>query len=198
MKATQAMVYGSAGVSKNDSSRGILRKVAVAMFIACAFESSYANKFGIVDMQKVILNVSEGKAARAKLEEEIKKIDADLKKERDALNKMGKDIQGQAALLSEAARATKQQEFQEKFMELRNKEMKLQQEIKAKEQNATQDIAMKVAKMVEKMSQKQDFDAVFETSSAGLLYLKNPTNLTDEVIKTYEAENKVTEPAKKK
>lgn len=142
-------------------------------------------RFAVIDMQSVILNVEEGKAARAELEGEIKKKEAEFVKQKAELDKMNEEWKGQAAVLSESARMKKQQEFQEKFLELRNAEMTFQQEIKRREQKATQKIAMGVAKLVEDISKAQGFEAVFETNSAGLLYLKDPVDLTKEVIAAY-------------
>ncbi len=147
---------------------------------------SAASKFGVVDMQAVILNVSEGKAARSTLEKEIKAKEKDFLKEKKELDKLNEDWKKQAAILSESARAKKQQEFQQRFMALRNSEMTFQQEIKRKEAKATQGIALKVAKIVEGIAKKQGLQGVFESNTAGLLYLKNPINLTKVVIDSYE------------
>jgi len=148
------------------------------------------DKYGIVDMQEVILNVEEGKKARAALETEIRAKEAELLKKREELDKMNNDWREQAPLLSEQARMQKQQEFQEKFMGLRNEEMNFQNEIKRKEQLATQKIALAVSQLVNDLAEKRGFEMVFETSSAGLLYLKNPVDLTDDVIKAFEASSK--------
>lgn len=149
-----------------------------------------ASKYAVVDMQTVILNVSEGKAARKKLEVQIKAKEKSLQKEKEALDKMNKDWKSQAPLLSESARFKKQQEFQEKFMNLRNEELKFQQEIKQKEQEATQKIAVSVTKLVSELAKKRGYEMVFETSSAGLVYLKDPVDITKEVITAYESQAK--------
>ena len=73
-------------------------------------------KYGVVDMQQVILSVEEGKAARAQLEGEIKAKESELQKQKEELDKMNNEWKNQAALLSEDARMKKQQEFQEKFL----------------------------------------------------------------------------------
>lgn len=143
------------------------------------------SKFAVIDMQAVILNVDEGKAARSELEAEIKKKEAEFAKQKAELDKMNEEWKGQAAVLSESARMKKQQEFQEKFLELRNAEMGFQQDIKRREQKATQKIAMGVAKLVEDISKAKGYEAVFETNSAGLLYLKDPVDLTKDVIAAY-------------
>ncbi|NRA66482.1 MAG: OmpH family outer membrane protein [Pseudobacteriovorax sp.] len=137
-------------------------------------------------MQAVILNVDEGKQARADLEKEIKGKEAELMKKKAELDKLNKNWKDQAALLSEEARLKKQQEFQQKFMALRNDEMKFQSEIKRKEQMATQKIAVSVSKMVNDLAKARGYEMVFETNSAGLLYLKDPVDLTKEVIAAFD------------
>lgn len=143
-------------------------------------------KYGVVDMQRVILNVEEGKNARAELEKEIKAKEKELMKRKEELDKLNQDWQKQAALLSEQARMKKQQEFQQKFLSLRNDEMSFQNEIKRKEQEATQKIAIAVSKMVNDIAKDRGFKMVFETNSAGLLYLENPVDLTSDIIAAYE------------
>ena len=143
-------------------------------------------RFGVVDMQQVILAVAEGKQARQKLEREIKAKEKLLKQSRSELEQLNKELQSQAALLSEAAKFKKQQKFQEKFLSLRNAEMEFQVEIKRKEQQATKAIAGKVAQLVEKLAQQLSLTAVFETNSAGLLYVRSPVNLTERVIEAYD------------
>ncbi|MEZ4741234.1 MAG: OmpH family outer membrane protein [Bdellovibrionota bacterium] len=166
----------------------------IFLVIPLSVEGSEA-KYGVVNMQKVILSVTEGKTARSTLEKEIKAKEAELLKKKQELDKLNADWKNQAPLLSEEARMNKQKSFQEKFLALRSEEMKFQQEIKQKEATATQKIAIKVAGMVEKMAAKRKLEAVFETNSAGLLYLKDPIDLTDTVIAEYD---KVNTTAKKK
>lgn len=145
-----------------------------------------ASKFAIIDMQKIILTVNEGKAARSKLEKEIKKKESELQKQKKELDKLNKAWKEQAPLLSESARIKKQQEFQEKFINLRNQEMTFQAEIKRKEQQATQDIAIKVTKLASDIAKTNKYDMVFETSSSGLIYLKDPIDITTKVVSAYE------------
>ena len=169
--------------------------MASFLLVFMASSASYADnkataRYAVVDMQSVILNVNEGKEARAKLEKEIKEKEAELTKSKEELDKMNNEWKTQAPLLSEAARLKKQQEFQEKFVELRTREMDFQKEIKGKEQMATQKIAVAVTKLVNELAKSRGYEMVFETSSAGLLYLKDPYDLTKEVTDAYEAQSK--------
>jgi outer membrane protein len=146
---------------------------------------SMAAKYGIIDMQAVILNVDEGKQARADLEKKIKAKESEFVKRREELDKMNKDFQGQSALLSEEARLNKQKEFQEKFLALRNDEMAFRDSVKQDEQKATQGIAAKVEGMVKKLATEKGLEVVFEINNAGLLYLAQPVDLTKDVISAY-------------
>lgn len=166
--------------------KAIFGAMSLALILAAApVVAAEGGKFGVVDMQQVILSVEEGKAARAALENEIKAKEAELQKSKEELDKMNKEWKDQAALLSEDARMKKQQEFQEKFLALRNSEMEFQANIKRKEQKATQQIAMKVAAVVDAIAKDKKLTGVFETNSAGLLYLESPVDLTQLVITEY-------------
>jgi len=168
----------------------MMAMVQAVLFGANAYAVDSARKYGVVDMQSVILAVEEGKTARAELEKQIKSKEGEFQKQKEELDKMNNEWKNQASILSEEARMNKQKEFQEKFLALRNAEMEFQQDIKRKEQKATQTIAIKVAGLVEKMAKEKKLEAVFETNSAGLLYLENPQDMTKEVIDRFGKESK--------
>src|SRR5690606_13065880 len=107
----------------------VLMALPLMLLAAAPAMAAEAPRFGVVDMQQVILSVEEGKQARASLENEIKAKEAELQKQKEELDKMNKEWKDQAALLSEDARMKKQQEFQEKFLALRNAEMEFQANI---------------------------------------------------------------------
>lgn len=162
--------------------------LTVSLIPTKSFSLDKANanvKIGILDMQKVILNVEEGKKARASLETEIKSKEAYFMKLKQELEKMNKELQEQSALLSQQARQEKQNIFQEKFLKMRNEEMEFQNNIKKKEQEETQKIASKAASFSESLAKKHDLELVLEPHSSGLVYIKHPIDITDEVIKMF-------------
>lgn len=157
----------------------------LALNATAAFAVTGKGRYGVVDMQSVILAVDEGKEARGSLEKEIRAKEEEFGKKKTELDKMNEEWKTQSAVLSEAAKTQKQQEFQEKLMGLRNAEQEFQGDIKKKEQKATQKIAMKVAGMVERMAREKGLEIVFESNSSGLLYLDTPVDLTKDVIAAY-------------
>ena len=183
---TLLLLTAPASAAKNPSPAPQAKGTTQSQSGSKSSQASKQRRFGVVDMQQVILAVEEGKQARQKLEREIKAKEKLLTQSRTELEQLNKELQSQAALLSDAAKFKKQQKFQEKFLSLRNAEMEFQVEIKRKEQQATKEIAGKVAQLVERLAQQLKLTAVFETNSAGLLYVRNPVNLTERVIEAYD------------
>lgn len=155
-----------------------------------AFAQVKRTKFGVLDMQKIILSVEDGKEARAKLEKEIKAKEAEFLEKKKELDQLNQEWQNQSSLLTEEGKLRKQQDFQKKFIDLRNAEGKFQSDIKQRENAETQKIAMKSAKIVEALAKERDLDGVFETGSSGLIYLREPVDLTPSVIAEYEKQSK--------
>jgi outer membrane protein len=142
--------------------------------------------FALVDMQRTILTVEEGKKARTELEKKIKRKEEELMAKQKELDKLNEDWKKQAHMMSEEAKTRKQKEFQDKVMDLRKFEMSYREELKKEEGQATQKIAMKVAKMVDRIAKEKNLEIVFEANSSGLLYVKDPIDLTEQIIKEYE------------
>jgi len=164
---------------------------------APAVHSNATIPVGVIDMQRIILSTDEGKEARAALEKEMKGKEDELRKKKEELDKLNKEWKDQAPLLSEEARIRKQQDFQEKLVELRNSEMTFQQQLKQKEGQATQRIAMKVTSMMPEIAKHspKKVAGIFEVNSSGLVWLEDPVDFTDQVIKKY---NETTKADRKK
>ncbi|MBP6218987.1 MAG: OmpH family outer membrane protein [Oligoflexales bacterium] len=148
--------------------------------------SSQEPRFAVVDMQRIILSVEEGKKARSELEKKIQAKEKELQDKKKKLDKMNEEWKQQSSVLSEEAKNRKQKEFQDTFMQLRNEEANFQNELKKEESTATQKIASKVAKMVDGLAKSKNIDVVFEMNSSGLLYVKDPIDLTEQLIKAYD------------
>ncbi len=169
---------------------GIFAGLMAGCLVASGAALAEGRKYAVVDLQEVILNVEEGKTARAELEKEFKDKEKELLKQKEELDKMNDEWKSKVNLLSEEARMNKQKEIQEKFLSLRSTEMEFQANMKRKEQKATQAIAVKVQGLVEKIAKERSIEAVFESNSAGLLYLQEPVDLTKDVVDRYAKEAK--------
>ena len=141
---------------------------------------------GVVDLQRVILTVKDGKTTREQLQKEIQDKEKEFSTKKAELDKLNKEFNDQVSLLSEDAKRRKQQEFQKKYMDFQSAESEFQQLMKQKEMKATQKITEKVSGIVTEMAKTDHFYQVVERQSSGFLYLQDAIDLTDDVISRYD------------
>lgn len=147
-----------------------------------------AGGIGVVDFQKAINEVKEGKAAKTKIDSMFASKRETLQKQEQELKSKFESYQKQKALLSAAV----QQEQEQALMQM---QMQLQQAVMQSEQEVQQIYAQEMEALIKKMKaisgelgQTKSLDLVLETTESGIVY-QGPSvlDLTPEVIKMYDA-----------
>ena len=167
-----------------------LKASGIPVILFSLTSPALAVKFGVVNMQKVILEVPEGKAAKETLQKEIEKKKKELEKKKKKIESEMKALAPKFKLMSDEGKMKAQQDIQKKTMQLRNEEMKSEESIKKKEFEATQKIAKKVQDIAGDIAKKEQIDIVFESNSSGLVYAKDPVDITAKVIKAFSSSKK--------
>ncbi|MGB0453445.1 MAG: OmpH family outer membrane protein [Bacteriovoracaceae bacterium] len=145
---------------------------------------------GTVNMQKVLLQVNEGKKVRDQLRKEFEKKNKILKTEESSLKKKKAEIDKQAVVLNAAARAKKEKELQEGILKLQQKSLQFQREMQKKEDELKVPIIGKIEAVIKSVSKTQKVDITFDISTTRVVYTKDGKDLTDAVIKAYNKKHK--------
>ena len=156
------------------------------LLLTFSFSSFSAVVVGLVDIQKIITSIKEGKAVQKTLEKNFNDKKALLKKDEDKIKKAQEDYKKQSMVLAEAARANKEREMQEMMMKLQNRTMEFQREIQKMEQNMKKPILEKLRPIIDEVSKANGVAMTFELSAAPIVYAESKKDLTDEVIKAYD------------
>jgi outer membrane protein len=151
-----------------------------------SYTASASVLIGLVDVQKIITSIKEGKAVQKKLEKSFNDKKAVLKKEEDKIKKAQENYKKQSMVLADAARATKERELQEMVMTLQNKTMEYQKEIQSMEQDLKKPILERLRPIIDEVSKSNQVAMTFELSAAPIVYAETKKDLTDEVIKAYD------------
>ena len=145
---------------------------------------------GYVNVQRAILEVEEGKRAKNQLkvtfEEKQKKLterEAELKKLKDTIDK---ELAGK----NDEATNKKKAEFQNKLLELQQVFMKEQQDLQAAEQKQLSVITDKMRGVIKDIGEAGAYTIILEIQDSRLLYAKPHLDLTNEVIRKYNAKFK--------
>lgn len=179
------------------SLRSTLSAVAVAFCLSTpALALAQANvKLAYVDIQRVLLEVEDGKAAKARLQKWLEGRQKEIDREQEALRKEQELLQKQASAMSEETRATKAGELQRKVAELAQKYQKSQGEAVNRERQEMEPIVGKIDQIIAQIAQRDGLTMVFERRDSGLVYALSQLDITNDVIRTYNTAPKAKAPA---
>jgi len=164
---------------------GMIGVMAVSGAISGTAVADAALKIGVVDFQKALNSVNEGKTAKKKLESEFKRKQKQLDIQQKELESMKIKLQEQAIVLSQDQLKAKQGEFQQKFMAFRKKATEYQQEMLKKESDLSGRILGRLKAIVGNIGKSEGFTLIVERSNDPILYVDSKDDLTDRVVKAY-------------
>ncbi|MBF0362298.1 MAG: OmpH family outer membrane protein [Oligoflexia bacterium] len=158
-------------------------------FLATSSSSSYADSskitVGLVDVQKVLLAIDEGKNIRKKLEDDFKKKQDQLKKDENKFKEMQEKFEKQRLVLNEKSKLDKEKELRDLYVSIQEKTMKYQQELQELERELKRPLIDKIKTIVETISKSSNVDMTFEIGTTPLVYAENKKDLTEDVISSY-------------
>ena len=157
--------------------------VLVLSFSVSAFS---AVKVGVINIQKVILTIKEGKSVDKTLKKSFDKKQKKIKALEAEIRKMQEKLQKQNKVLSESAKATKMAEIQKKVMSARQQMSQFQKEIQKQEANLKKPILEKLKPVIDSVSKSKKVDITFEISNNPIVYAAEKVDITSDVIKAYD------------
>jgi outer membrane protein len=147
-------------------------------------------KVGYVDLQRALNEIDEGKAAKARLKAEFDQKQKLLDEKQSDFGKLRSDFEKQASVLAEGPRKERQEELDRKFMELQSTFAQLQKELSEREREVTRGIFDKMGVIIRESAEAEGISLVLEKNDAGILYASASLDLTNELIRKYNARHK--------
>jgi len=127
-------------------------------------------KFGHINIQKLVAELPEKKAADAQLQAEAGKLQDQLKVMSEDLDKKYSTYLAQRDSLPDLIRATKEKEIQDLDTRIKQYNQMAQQTLSQKEQQLLQPIMQKVQNAITEVGQEQGLIYIFDISSQVVLY----------------------------
>lgn len=151
-------------------------------FVSSAFVYSEVPNFVVVDLQKVIAKSELGKSARSKLQEEMENAKRDLAKEAQAIKALEAKLQKQSALLSKSAMQEKISDLEQMKKELQRASQDEEEELKIKNKKFIKVVIENARLAVQKVSEEEKYDFVFERNGGTVIYANQAIDVTDKII----------------
>jgi outer membrane protein len=160
--------------------------IAVLALTLFALPALAETKIATVDMQKALNNCKAGEQAKNQLDELVHKYESDFKAKQDALQAMQKDVEQQAAMLSDSAKKEKAQEFQQKIAELSVMQKQIKSELQKKDKELTEPILEELLVLLKEISEKDGYNVVMRNET--LIFADDTVkDLTDDLIAAHDA-----------
>jgi outer membrane protein len=144
-------------------------------------------KAGYVDLHRALLEIDEARATKARLQKLVEEKQRELDKEQAALRKEMETLEKQASAMSEETRIKKQTELQQRAQALGQKWEKDQNEMSKRQRTELQAIFTKVDPIIAEIAQREGITMVFEKTDSGLVYAPPALDLTNEMVRLYNA-----------
>jgi len=159
--------------------------IAVLFFSLFATVAHADIKLGYVDLQRALIEVGEGQAAKNKLKSEMDKKKSELDAEQAKLTDDKAVLDKQGAMMSEEVRTQKFTEWQKRLYDVMQKAQKVQVELQDKERTELKKIFEKMDPIIAAIAQREGLTMVFEKTDSGLVYAPPSLDLTNELVRTY-------------
>lgn len=167
-----------------------MKKIVLAgLLLFIASTTFAAGGVAFIDLQKALNLSNAGVKAKAEIGRQVKKYEAKVVIEQDALKELKSDLEKQAVLLSDEARGKKEREFQQLAKEFQRFTKDIQEELQQKDKDFTKRIIDEILAETRKIGEEQGYGIVLEKSESSIIYGDSSVDLTDDVIKAYNAKN---------
>ncbi len=153
-------------------------------------------KVAVVDFQRALNEVNEAAGVRAKLEGMYGERKAAIEKMQKTLEAKKAEYEKQSSILSDSARKAKEEELMKASMEFQQTYSRAEGEMQQAYYAAMQDFIEKMKKISVAIGQERGYTVVLEATEGGVVYWSDSVDITNEMIKRYNAANPATSPKK--
>ncbi|MCP3144762.1 OmpH family outer membrane protein [Pyxidicoccus xibeiensis] len=174
----------------------IAAAAAVLSFAMPVAASAAEQKVAFVDLQRVLLEVDDGKAAKGRLQKWLDERQKEIDKEQEALRKEKEVLDKQASAMSPDTKAQKEGELQRKVMILAQKWEKSRAEAANKERQEMEPIIGKIDQVIAGIAERDDLSFVLEKRDSGIVFARSQHDISNEVIRAYNSAKKPAAAAK--
>lgn len=166
--------------------------VVVGMILLGWFGSVLAAelKVAYVDIQRAVNESNAGKEAKKAITKDVEKIQHIVVDKQKELQTLKESLDKQALMLTPDARGNKEKEYQNKLREFQRWGEDTQNEINQKRMEIERNISAALIKVIQKIGADEGYTVILEKNESIVLYATKSIDITDRVIKAYDAQKK--------
>jgi outer membrane protein len=164
--------------------------IALILFGWFGAVSATELKIAYVDIQRAVNECNAGKEAKKVITKEVEKFQRLIADKQRELQTMKESLDKQAPMLLPDARSTREKDYQNKLREFQRWGEDAQNEINQKRMEMERNISTGFQKVIQKVGADEGYTLVLEKNENIVLYVSKTLDITDRVIKAYDAQKK--------
>jgi len=145
-------------------------------------------KIGTIDFQRILDASTAGKAAQAQLNKQAKQMEADLKKKGAEIEEDRKQFEREALVMNKEMKDSKELEIRRKIKDFKQLQQRYTGVARELQFRLMGQIRGDIDKLVKAIGKKEGYLMIFERKEAGIVYMPSKIDITDNVIKQYNAQ----------
>lgn len=162
-----------------------------AVFLITAQTTSAAAdiKIAVVDIQKALASSKIGQDAQKKYEIELKKAQGQIDKKKGEYDQLQSSLEKQRGSLNSKALAEKEEQLVSMEKDLKRSFQDKREELRRENMRLVGELVGKIKKIVEVLAKDEGYTIVLEKNAQGALYADSKIDITDGVVKKFDAGN---------
>jgi outer membrane protein len=143
-------------------------------------------KIGVVEFQRLFENSVAGKEIKAKITTQGKKMEAELKDKGTEIEELKKRLEREALVMSKDMREQKEREFRIKVNDIKTLQKKYEVELQGIQKKLMAGLQSETLEIIDAIGKSGGYLLIMD--KRGVLYSPTTIDITDEVIKKYDAQ----------
>lgn len=157
------------------------------VWLACSAFAQQTLKVGVINSLRAFETSAEGKKALAQLRDRDQKIRNDLAKMDDQIRTLETKLSTQRLTLTDETRIELQSELEKKRTERTRYEEDSSRDIQQLQFKLSQKIRNEMIAIIDQLAKEKGYDLILDLTTAGVVYFNAAIDVTDEVVKRYDA-----------
>jgi outer membrane protein len=161
----------------------------VGMIIAGVLlvNAAYAEtpKIGYVDLQRALNESDAGKKAKEEFKVQVDKLQAQLKKQKDAIDELKDQLEKKSLVMKEEERSNLEEDYRKKLRDFERNYKDSQADLQKKDNELTGAIIKDLQEVIRDYGEHENYTLILENTSSAVLYGAKNADLTDIIIREY-------------
>lgn len=161
--------------------------VVGAVFLAQAALAQSTPKIGYVDLQRALNESETGKKAKEEFKVQVDKLQSSLKKQKDDIDSLKEQLEKKSLVMKEEERGNLEEDYRKKLRDFERSYKDSQADLQKRDNELTGAIIKDLQEIIRDYGDREGYTLILEATSSSVLYGSKNVDLTDEIIRQYNA-----------